>query len=317
MQSEMVSVIMPAYNAADCIRASVESVLRQSYRNLELLVIDDGSQDATADVLGGILSEDSRVRLIRQENQGVSGARNTGLEQAKGTWIAFLDADDFWKEDFLEQVYHAAEKSRSDFVYARTMEKFMDGREAVVGPQPSVAGTLENFLHFTGELRLTFHISAVLIRRQIIDDYGIRFPVGIKQSEDTAFFIELLSIIPASPVEQVLTQYCAREEAATRQTWFPRDWEGQVVIYEQIEPFVRENAPKHLPVFYRMRNYVAYRFILRCLKAGFMKEARIYIGKWNRYLWEFAHGNGKLNDRMKCRLILKNKRMLLTLAGKL
>jgi hypothetical protein len=88
-----ISIVMPTYNRRDTILRSVASVRAQSFADWELLVVDDGSTDGTADVLQGI---DSRLRLIRQDNRGVAGARNTGLAAARGSLIAFLDSDDEW-----------------------------------------------------------------------------------------------------------------------------------------------------------------------------------------------------------------------------
>lgn len=88
-----VSVIIPAYNAAWCIRRAVDSVLAQEYRDFELIVVDDGSHDTTAEILAdyGVA-----VQIVRQPNGGLSRARNTGIAYAKGVYVAFLDADDWW-----------------------------------------------------------------------------------------------------------------------------------------------------------------------------------------------------------------------------
>jgi glycosyltransferase involved in cell wall biosynthesis len=90
----VVSVVIPAYNAATFLATSVESVLRQTFQDFELIVVDDGSTDGTADVLAAY---GDRVQCLRQPNGGVSRARNTGVARARGSWVAFLDADDAWK----------------------------------------------------------------------------------------------------------------------------------------------------------------------------------------------------------------------------
>jgi glycosyltransferase involved in cell wall biosynthesis len=89
----LVSVILPTYNRAHCLGAAIDSVLNQSMDDLELIVVDDGSTDTTADVVAGV---DRRVRYIRQPNRGVSAARNCGIRLARGRWISFIDSDDEW-----------------------------------------------------------------------------------------------------------------------------------------------------------------------------------------------------------------------------
>lgn len=96
----MISVIIPTYNRAYLIREAIDSVLGQTNPNLELIVVDDGSTDETAEVLARY---GERVRVIRQENRGVSAARNAGIAAASGEWIAFLDSDDLWKPRKLEK----------------------------------------------------------------------------------------------------------------------------------------------------------------------------------------------------------------------
>jgi glycosyltransferase involved in cell wall biosynthesis len=94
-----VSVIIPAYNVADYLASSVQSVLDQTYADFEIIIVDDGSRDATAAVATAF--KDPRVRLVRQANRGLAGARNTGIRLARGTYLAFLDADDLWHPDKL------------------------------------------------------------------------------------------------------------------------------------------------------------------------------------------------------------------------
>jgi GT2 family glycosyltransferase len=97
-QMELVSVVIPSYNRAYCIGRAVDSVLSQSYPQLEVIVVDDGSTDGTAEFLGDRYASEPRVRCIRQENRGISAARNTGLRAARGDYIALLDSDDVWKQ---------------------------------------------------------------------------------------------------------------------------------------------------------------------------------------------------------------------------
>src|SRR5271165_4480269 len=96
--SPSVSVIIPTFNRASTIGKAIASVVSQTFQDFELIVIDDGSTDETADVL---LSFANTIRLIRQENRGVSAARNAGIRAARGRWIAFLDSDDEWHRDKL------------------------------------------------------------------------------------------------------------------------------------------------------------------------------------------------------------------------
>ena len=98
------STIMPVYNASKNLRRSIESIINQTYHNWELIIIDDGSLDDSYDICMEYASKDSRITLIHQENHGPGYARNEGIKLAKGDYITFLDADDYYSNDFYESL---------------------------------------------------------------------------------------------------------------------------------------------------------------------------------------------------------------------
>ncbi|CAN5265878.1 hypothetical protein BH20ACI2_BH20ACI2_04870 [soil metagenome] len=113
MQHEVVSIIIPTYNRADMVVQAIESVVAQSYKATQIIVIDDGSQDGTAERV----AEFKNVEYIYQEKKGQAAARNLGLAHAKGKYIASLDSDDVWDADFLKVAVDAVERFEVDFVF--------------------------------------------------------------------------------------------------------------------------------------------------------------------------------------------------------
>lgn len=99
----MVSIIVPIYNAEQYISKCIESILAQTYRDFELILVDDGSTDMCGKICDEYAKQDSRVHVIHQENKGVSAARNAGISLAKGEYIMFVDSDDFITENMLEK----------------------------------------------------------------------------------------------------------------------------------------------------------------------------------------------------------------------
>ena len=110
-----ISIVIPLYNKEHYIEDTIKSVLAQTYSNWEAIIIDDGSTDASAKIVQSI--PDSRIRLYQQANQGVSKARNHGIELATGDYIAFLDADDQWKPNYLETMNLLAEQYSNNFFF--------------------------------------------------------------------------------------------------------------------------------------------------------------------------------------------------------
>jgi glycosyltransferase involved in cell wall biosynthesis len=118
----VISVIVPVYNAEKYLDRCVNSILQQSFRNYELILVDDGSKDGSGIICDKFASQDSRVRVIHKQNGGVSQAREYGIAQAKGEYIAFVDADDYVKEDYLGVLYYDANKYHADIACCDCIE---------------------------------------------------------------------------------------------------------------------------------------------------------------------------------------------------
>jgi teichuronic acid biosynthesis glycosyltransferase TuaG len=114
----MISIIMPTYNGEQFIAQSIMSVLEQTFKDFELIVVDDGSTDRTAEIVTDLQRQDDRIKLFRQENAGQAAARNTGITSSQGDLIAFLDQDDLWLEQKLEIQTKALEASGADVVFS-------------------------------------------------------------------------------------------------------------------------------------------------------------------------------------------------------
>lgn len=313
----MVSVVMPSYNSEKYIAESIESILKQTYSDFELIVVNDGSVDKTKDIVREYIKRDNRVHMIEQRNQGVSVARNTGIEASKGEYISFLDADDVWDKDFLYSVMEYADQNKEAcFIYARTMECFLNGKKNIIGTAEIKEGFFEDFIAPNNEMRLTFHMSGILVKKCILHKYDIKFVPGLRLSEDTGFYLELLSCTKVYAVNKVLTYYVRRDDSATSIEWKPDFWKGHVEVYEYIESFVEKHRPQAMVAFKKARGYVAYRFILSCIKHGYIDEGIKYRKRWISWLKDFAHGDGKIKDRIKCRLIIKSGRSSLKIIGK-
>lgn len=125
----LVSVIMPVYNGEAYCERSIKSILNQTYRQIELIVINDGSKDSTADIIGKLAESDSRIVAITQENSGVSAARNRGIVEAKGDYIAFVDSDDFMIDSFVEKMLKAIVCDQSDVAVCGYKNVYSDGRK--------------------------------------------------------------------------------------------------------------------------------------------------------------------------------------------
>ena len=144
----LVSVIMPAYNAERYIAESIQSVLDQSYGNWELVVVDDGSTDKTAETVQRFAAGDSRVNCIFQQNSGQGKARNAGIENSSGSLIAFLDADDLWLREKLERQVQFLIDTKVDVVYSDVIIFYERDTDLGLTEFPTATGETEGLKMF-------------------------------------------------------------------------------------------------------------------------------------------------------------------------
>ncbi len=141
MKQPLISIIVPVYNTEQFIRETIESVQSQTYTNWELLMVDDASTDKSIEVINGFQQEDGRIKLIHHKyNQGVAKARNTGIEMAKGVFIAFLDADDLWAPTKLTQQLEFMQNLECAFSF--TGYQFADEKGIANGPIVAIPATM-------------------------------------------------------------------------------------------------------------------------------------------------------------------------------
>ncbi len=211
--SAKVSVIIPVYNIASYIGNCLNSVISQTYTNIEILCVDDGSDDNSADVIESFSSGDSRIRYFRKENAGVSSARNKGLDCAVGDFVFFLDGDDYIHPEAIALSVECAEKTGADMVCSRyTITSSLSEKSESVTDYRCYDADFETL--FKKGDKLGKSSCAKLIRKSVTEN--IRFPEGISVGEDGCYIIKLMNEnIKAVILDKVLYYYFKREGSAT------------------------------------------------------------------------------------------------------
>lgn len=308
----LVSVIMPAYNSEKYIGKSIESVLAQDYEKFELIIVDDGSKDGTKSIVEQYAKNDIRIKLLEQANQGVSAARNKGLDTATGEYVAFLDSDDLWDADNLSVMVQAAECTKSGLVCASMDIINADGTRQKANTAYK-DGELMDFVTNNNEIRFFWGIGSVIIRRDILEKYHIRFDEGIAIMEDIGFYIKIFAVTNLKAVPRVMAHYCKHENSATTAAYNPHKWEGSVEIFRHAEEYIKKYRLEWIEKYQKIWDYYAYRFIWTVVKNGMYDKANIYIHKYNENLSRFQYSGHKINDRIKCKLLMMNCKFLMRL----
>ena len=201
-----VSVIVPVYNAEKTLRRCLDSLLAQRFSDLELLVVDDGSTDSSAAICKEYASADPRVRLCRKENGGVSSARNLGLKEARGEFIAFCDSDDYVDTDMYETMYNTAVENHADVVFTGIQTVDQNGIISPMNDYPTLQIIKEkNRIHHFAmdmiasepsdptERHVAMSAKIALYRKALIDRYNLQFvSERIIISEDLIWNLDIL-----------------------------------------------------------------------------------------------------------------------------
>ena len=176
------SIIIPVFNVEKYVQTCLDSVIEQSFRDFEVIVVDDGSTDGSPAICDAAAKQDGRIRVIHQQNGGLSAARNAGLDIARGEWIGFLDSDDFILPDMYEKLMDAAEKARADIAVCNYLRVDVQGKPIEKQDQPIPDAVLNRDDILRRALRAPFHVAWNKIYRRCIFE-TLRYPEG-KLNED-------------------------------------------------------------------------------------------------------------------------------------
>jgi len=265
----MFSVIIPLYNKVHTINRTLLSVLNQNYKDFEVLIIDDGSTDNGVSVIEKY-TKDSRIRIIRQENQGVSVARNVGIQEAKSDFIAFLDGDDEWLPEYLQKVTEAIQKfpEAGLFISARFDQDVSKSikHEMVATKYKNEISEIDYFEN----PHVFSHISATVIKRSILHEnfktWGSFFP-GHKYNEDFAFLFRVALHVKCIYIGIPLIIYYGGVEGQATSTLADTTKQKDSILFHNLVIAEWLNNPersKTFPVFMQ--------YEIRHILLGFIRE---------------------------------------------
>lgn len=227
-----ISIIVPAYNAKYCLRRTVESILKQTIEDIELILVNDGSTDGTKELCDELKERDKRIKVFHQLNAGVSAARNSGLSSATGEFVMFCDSDDFvsnhWCEDLLKSVLEnesAISVCRMELV---SKTKQFDGRN-----EGMCNDTYED-LYKNGVLHSPCN---KIFRRDVLEKHCLRFPEHISYHEDLLFVLDYMICTGGSFsfVDKSLYYYDKDTVGSLSKQYIPQLWSIKKEIYKRLD----------------------------------------------------------------------------------
>lgn len=230
--SDLISVVVPVYNVEQYLEKCVNSIINQTYKNLEIILVDDGATDSSGNMCDQLAKSDSRITVYHKENGGLSDARNYGVERATGDYIGFVDSDDYIDSEMYEKLYEAIKKENVDVAECNLKIIYPDRKELFTEQNYYNVRTKEEYLEEYLKIEKIFGSACVrLIKSNIAKK--LKFPVG-KLYEDTYYAYDLIEkvdryVIMNSPYYN----YLMRENSITNTKFNPRIFD----LIEIVEKF--------------------------------------------------------------------------------
>jgi glycosyltransferase involved in cell wall biosynthesis len=268
----LTSVIIPCYNMEAFLPAALNSLLAQTAGNLQILVIDDGSSDGSANVAKEFAARDPRIQLFQKVNGGLSSARNYGLDRATGEFVAFLDGDDFWHPEKVERhLLHFAHHSKIGISYSATQFVGMDGRSLRHSRKPKMARLSPYYLYCRNPIT---NGSNAVFRREIFDHH--RFDETLPNNQDVDCWLRIAFAPPAcwefGGIPERLTYYRVNSGGLSHD--FSKHYECARRVWEKSKSYAPEIATQFagLAEAFQLRFYAR-----RAISARDFQAARSYL----------------------------------------
>lgn len=304
-----ISIIIPVYNGEASISIALDSVIKQTYSNFEVIIVDDGSVDNTSKLIERYSNKDKRVKYIYQQNAGVAIARNKGLGNAAGKYICFLDADDYHDNTFLERMYSKITEKDYDICYCGykvvTPHKISKRRSGFKQGEILIDYVLG---------KIAVNTSGWLIKSELIKRNNVIFPEGVSWGEDIEFFCEVLAHTDKIIyIKDYLTNYRFEfnENQLSVFTMDKLDKDYESIKRLQNNRSINKNSQIDRALDYRLSALLTYRLV-RGLAIGIeFDEVYEHFNKYKEYIVRFTWNNGlrsvKLNlNKLKLLYLLRH-----------
>ena len=276
MQNKLVSIVVPVYNGEDHIKDCVYSLLEQTYKNIELIIVNDGSRDNTDLILKSLQKIDERIHIITQNNQGVSCARNVGILNANGEYLVFIDSDDLLDKNAIESLMNNNEDTdliiygfkvngngnrKNDTEVLKSLKQSHADKDKILG---AVLSTNNNIYGYAW--RTAYSV-------KYLKDKGILFPIGIKISEDYLFFVKSIYYADnISIVDKELYDYQLGTTSMSTK-YIPSLLDDM----NYVNNWIYENVIKDNSLFISGFNCMVVNTYLRFVQTSFRDEGRSFI----------------------------------------
>ena len=276
---ELISVIVPVYNVESYVAECIESIQNQTYMNLEIILVDDGSTDASGDICDKYAAYDERIQVIHKENAGVSAARNTGIESANGDYIGFVDSDDYIAPTMYEDMLKLMVEHDLDIIECTAFRN--NGDTNIEGCND---GSLEIF-NRDEALKMAMYdcfvaVWSQLYKRRVISD--VRFPVGRKFEDSAVSYLFIANTKRVGHINRCLYYYRLNPNSTTQTSFDAKSrWDFVLGYEERLQYAIDHQLP-----YVDDCNSLLMKAVLSCLTAYYAKPTgnQVYYDKCKKMI---------------------------------
>lgn len=212
----LISIIVPCYNVERYVEQCIRSLMNQTFKDLEIIPIDDGSSDNTPQILDRLAAEDSRIKVIHKQNAGVSAARNSGLDVATGEYVVFVDGDDFLAPDYMDYMQMLAKKDDADFVLTKNW--FTRAGQPQVAKDRIETITPAKAAALLISLRVIVGSPNKMYRKSFLDEHQLRFSTKLFYGEGLNFILKAAQLANCVTTGERMVYYYRRNNEASATT---------------------------------------------------------------------------------------------------
>lgn len=281
---ELVSVIVPVYNVEKYLDKCIQSIQRQTYENLEIILVDDGSPDRCGKICDEYAREDRRISVLHKKNGGLSDARNAGVDIASGKYLLFVDSDDFIDEDLIRQTTESAEKYQSDIVLFDFKRLEPDGTVEICSMNKIPTDQGVRVADYPKVIVDSVSACDKFFRREFFVNSRIRFPLGYHYEDLGSIPKYMLAAKTISYVKEPFYNYVIREGSIITGTGVEKNYHDRCRMIEGVLGYYRENGAEQQ--YFRELEYLTlfHGYFIPTREILFRKGDRRYIEKFRMFL---------------------------------
>ena len=275
---ELISIVVPVYNSEKYIGTCINSIRNQTYKNIEIIIVNDGSNDSSLDIITKLKEEEPRITVISTENKGVSHARNTGLQVAKGKWISFVDSDDWLEKDFCEKLINKVKELNADYIGCGYNKITNDNIQKVNADGKTLMFTKDEYLIKLLNVQTSYGLTHMkIIKTELAKK--VKFNESLVVAEDALYNIELCEYLNKIVIYNLpLYNFRINTDSVVRK--FDKNYNLKYAnAMEKIGMFIKEKYKKedntnnyNEEVITNLNNFIVYHLMLVCVNYVYNPE---------------------------------------------